>query len=107
VNEYREQLDADRAKGLEQRHRFRLEMAAEREAPKWSDLFGIDPDYAKDALTDEAITRAEVASEIYFALKARRDEALKQRAPGWPLLTEAMVICHEIGRLQLGDPNAR
>ena len=63
---------------------------------KWSDLFGIDPDYP--CLTDEQITRREVATEIYEALKRRRDEAHAAQQHGWPLLSEAMVITWKIGR---------
>jgi hypothetical protein len=32
--------------------------------PRWTDLFGIDPDYVTDAVTDEAIARATAADTV-------------------------------------------
>lgn len=42
------------------------------------------------ALLDDI--RDTAVAEIYQALKAHRDQAHDDREPGWPLLTEAMVI---------------
>lgn len=83
MSEYREQLDADRAKGLEQRHRFRLEMAV----------------------------RREVAEEIAAAIEKAGDERSKHRHHNRPSVSrlgdvrhasylDAAKIAREIGARQ-------
>ena len=42
-------------------------------------------------------SRVLMAEEIAEALRRRRDEALEAKQPGWPLLTEAVIIAREIG----------
>lgn len=51
----------------------------------------------------EGRVRRQVADEIYAAIKKRRELAINNREPGWPLLTEAMVIAAEAGGLKVSD----
>ena len=43
--------------------------------PKWSDLFGIDPDYTSDAIEEPTLTAAEVKVLTEAALRLGRKEA--------------------------------